>query len=351
MAHPAISERGDFGVDAVIGDKFFQVKVGVSGLRSVREGFMPLAYWVGKELKSKGFLVLPDASVTIERLREHWQRLVSIVRPDLRDRLSLCVGQGDHFIGIPHDPDIRTQHLLAKIVATQRSHVNSARPSRGDASFVVFKILLHHWLTDGRPVTTDWLAQTSGYSYPTVAKPIAGMGSLIERQSDRKIRLRRFPRDEFARLVAVAESVRGTVRFGDRSAQPRAPEAHVRRLENLKPPNLAIGGVLGAMHYLPGLDLVGVPRLDLSQHAPGRGLDLAFIERLDPALKRVDDPTEPASVVVHHVHHANSLFTPREGGLYWADPVECLLDLHEAHLEAQAMQFLKALERRRPSAA
>jgi len=43
---------------------------------------MPLAYWVGKELKSKGFLVLPDASVTIERLREHWQRLVSIVRPD-----------------------------------------------------------------------------------------------------------------------------------------------------------------------------------------------------------------------------------------------------------------------------
>jgi len=45
MAHPAISERGDFGVDAVIGDKFFQVKVGVSGLRSVREGFMPLAYW------------------------------------------------------------------------------------------------------------------------------------------------------------------------------------------------------------------------------------------------------------------------------------------------------------------
>jgi hypothetical protein len=166
--------------------------------------------------------------VTIERLREHWQSLVSIVRPDLRDRLSLCVGQGEHFIGIPHDPDIRTQHLLAKIVATQRSHVKSARPSRGDASFVVFKILLHHWLTDGRPVTTDWLVQTSGYSYPTVAKPIAGMGNLIERQSDRKIRLRLFPRNEFARLVAVAESVRGTVRFGDRSAQPRAPEASLR---------------------------------------------------------------------------------------------------------------------------
>ena len=351
MARPAVSERGDFGVDAVIGDQFFQVKAGVSGLRSVREGFIPLAYWVGKESKSQGFLVLPDASITIERLREHWQHLASILRPDLRDRMTLCVGKGDHFIGIPRDPDIRTQRTIAKIVTTERSRVNSARPSRGDASFVVFKILLHHWLTDGGSVTTDWLAQTSGYSYPTVARPIAGMGNLIERQSDRKIRLRRFPRDEFARLVAVSDRVRGTVRFGDRSAQPRSPEAHARRLEKLNPTNLAIGGVLGATHYLPGLDLVGVPRLDLSQHAPGRRLDLAFIEKLDPALKRIDDPTEPASLVVHHVHHAQSLFTPRDGGLYWADPVECLLDLHEAHLEAQAIQFLKTLERRRPGAA
>jgi hypothetical protein len=31
----------------------------------------------------------------------------------------------------------------------------------------------------------------------------------------------------------------------------------------------------------------------------------------------------------------------------WADQVECLLDMHEAHLDAQATSFLKALERDR----
>jgi hypothetical protein len=44
-----------------------------------------------------------------------------------------------------------------------------------------------------------------------------------------------------------------------------------------------------------------------------------------------------------------SSFTPRDGGLAWADPVECLLDLHEARLEMQASQFLEALQRNRPA--
>jgi hypothetical protein len=96
------------------------------------------------------------------------------------------------------------------------------------------------------------------------------------------------------------------------------------------------------------VDLGGVPRLDLSQHGSGRP-DLGFIEKLDPALKRVDDPLEPATVVVHQVRHATSLFQARKGGLHWADPVECLLDLHEARLDAQAAHFLKALERARPN--
>jgi hypothetical protein len=106
--------------------------------------------------------------------------------------------------------------------------------------------------------------------------------------------------------------------------------------------------VLGAKHYFPDLDIVGTPRLDISLHARDPRVDLDFIEKLDPALQRVKDPLEPASVVVHNVYHANSLFVPREGGLQWADPVECLLDLHEARLEMQAVQFLDALSKRHP---
>jgi hypothetical protein len=41
---------------------------------------------------------------------------------------------------------------------------------------------------------------------------------------------------------------------------------------------------------------------------------------------------------------ADPLFAPREGGLAWADPVECLLDLHEAKRDMQAGQFRDYLE-------
>jgi hypothetical protein len=46
--------------------------------------------------------------------------------------------------------------------------------------------------------------------------------------------------------------------------------------------------------------------------------------------------------VIHALRRAESLFQPGEDGLPWADPVECLLDLHEARLESQALEFLNS---------
>lgn len=94
--------------------------------------------------------------------------------------------------------------------------------------------------------------------------------------------------------------------------------------------------------------IITIPDL-ISSARPGKKPDLDFIQRLDPALKRVDDPLAPANVVLHAVRHADPLFTPRDGGLAWADPVECLFDLHEARLDQQANQFLKTLQRQRPA--
>lgn len=338
----------DPGVDAEIGHRLIEVKPRVAALRSVRMGLMQLAYAMAERPELEGYLVLPDVAVTRERLEREWQLAASVLRPELLDKLTLCIGDKGHFFGIPRDPDPETQRVLARVVAAERPHAGS-RQTRGDASFVVLKLLLHHWLTDGKPITTEWLTTASGYSYPTVASVLHNLGSLVERRSDRRLRLRWFSREEFARLVAASDRSRETARFADRSGQSRSPESHVRRLQALNPPNLAIGGVLGAKHYYRGLDLVGTPRLDLSQRCPKRHLDLSFIERLDPALERVEDPLGRATVIVHAIHHAAPLFVPREGGLQWADPLECLLDLHEARLDAQATEFLEFLQKNRPA--
>lgn len=329
---------------AVEGNRIIEVRSGMAALRSLRSSLMELAYATAKRPRAEAFLVLSDVAISRERLDQEWQLAGTVLQPSVLNRLTLCIAEGDGFVGIPRDPDAETQRALARTIEQHRL-IHVSRPNRGDAAFVVQKILLHHWLTGEGAFTTDWLAQTCGYSYPTVAAVLRGMGSLIERESDRRIRVRWFPREEISRLQMMSAQARGTVRYADSSGRPRTVESHLRRLEKLDPPGLAIGGVLGAQHYDARLDLSGPPRLDLSQHSPKRHLDLAFIEVLDPALKRVDDPFQPATVIVHAVRHADPLFTEREGGLRWADPVECMLDLFEARLERQASEFLESLKR------
>ena len=348
MSHTSNIRHPDLSVDGEVGNQLFEVKIGVASSRSVRMGLMQLAYVLSQRSGFEGLLVLPNAIVTRNRLEQEWQLAASVLRPDLSNRLSICISHGDHFLGIPRNPNPETQRVLSMIVEAERAHAGSGL-TRSHASSVVLKILLIEWLRGGGPITAEYLARTSGYSYPTVAIVLRNLGSLIERGSDRRITLQWFPRDEFARLLAVSDRARSTVRFTDRSGQPRPFESHLHRLEKLDPPGLAIGGVLGAKHYVPDLDLVGIPRLDISLHCPDHQMDLGFIEELDPALKQVVDPLQPATLVVHAVRHENPFFETREGGLYWADPVECLMDLHEARLENQAIQFLEALQRNRPT--
>jgi hypothetical protein len=337
----------DPGVDAEVGHRLIMVEVGASGLRSVRLGLIQMAYALAERPQSKGYLVLSQVSITRERLLKEWKNAAAVLRRETLERMVLCIEEGGQFDGIPDTPDPETQRVLLQVLEKERAQAGP-RVARADASFVILKILLHHWLTSGQFVTADWLARTSGYTYPTVANVLQSLGSLIERGSDRRFRLRWFPREELARLVSTSDRARATARYADRSGQPRSPEAHLARLEKLSLPGLAIGGVLGARHYFPDLDLVGTPRLDISLHSRDPRVDLDFIGKLDPALHRVKDPLEPAIVVVHNVYHADSLFVPGEGGLQWADPMECLLDLHEARLEMQAAQFLDALRKRRP---
>jgi len=338
------SERPD--VDARIVDAVVEVKFGVDAIRTLRTSLMQVAYLVSEDSALHGYVVLADSSIAMERVREEWQRASSVLRPGVQQRLTICMASDQGIAGIPSDPASKTQQMLAGVIESQRG---KAGAKRTDYGFIILKLLIHQWFTSGEPVTAEWLARTAGCHYPAVARALRPLGGLVERSSDRRVLLRWFPKDEFARMIAVSNRARSTVRFADHSGQPRSVESHLRRLEKLAPPGLAIGGVLGAKHRFPDLDLVGSPRLDLSLHCPGKHMNLDFMKAIDPALKPVTDPLQPATVVVHAVRHADPLFAPREGGLAWADPVECLLDLHEAKLEMQAGQFRDYLETARPA--
>jgi len=279
------------------------------------------------------------------RIEKEWAAAADALRPDVLNRLSVQVVF----------PDGRTMHFGA--------HSRAASPSNGvplaprvtetgfrlpprDLAFAVEKLLVWGWLTRKGPVSRKWVQDAADCSYPTVASVVGRLGSAIRRHSDRRIELTHLPRAEWARLVGVSSDARCTLRYVDASRQSGTAATLLQRLRQASPTGVAVGGVAGSLHYHSKLDMVGLPRLDLSVHAPGRTADIDFVRRLDPALKAVEDPAEPAVLALHFVRHRDTLFERRSRGLPWADPVECLLDLHEAGLQAQASEFLEAFLQR-----
>jgi hypothetical protein len=95
--------------------------------------------------------------------------------------------------------------------------------------------------------------------------------------------------------------------------------------------------VAGARRYFPALDLVGTPRLDVTMPSAARAPDVSWVE---PLGLRPAAEGEAVLLAVHAVHFPGAR-GERAGGRRWADRVECLLDLHEARLESQALDFLR----------
>ena len=334
--------------DIQLGNTLIEVKSGVDAARNLRMGLIQLAYALIESGPSqKGILVLADPKVTFTRLEKEWHYAQGALRPDVLERLSLVIFKDGQFHGFPKDPEFEIRLKLEQVVRHQIK-LEREHQHRGEAYYEILKILIRQWLLNHGPVTTDWLARTAGYSYPTVASSLKRLGKTIKRRTDRRIELAHFPRDEWSELVAVSERARSTIRFTDRSGQPRSPESLLKRLQKIERPNIAVGGVFGAKHYQPSLDLVGNPRLDLTIHNSTHSrTDLSFVDRLDPALRGEEDSRAPANLVIHFLRRHDSLFDGGPDGIKWADPVECLIDLHEARLEPQAREFLHFFTSRR----
>ena len=338
---PVENFRG-FRADAATGDTFYQVLMEPKDARRLRTALMEMGRVATSDKARRVVLVLEEPAITESRLREEWQGAGLVIRPELFSRLALAIRQSGTWSGIPVPPVTKEIPVLEEILRHEISRRPAPAGRNSEAHYEILRILIHQWLLGRGPLAIHSLMKISGTSHPTVSRSLERLGHYIKRHSDRSVELRMFPRDEWARLLAVSDNVRGTVRFADRSGQPRSPESLLRRLRQHPAPDIAVGGVLAAKHYQPAFDLIGNPRLDLCFHSGRKATDLSLFEGLDPGLERTRSRDESPTLVVHTIRRAESLFQPGDGGLPWADPVECLLDLHEAGLEAQALEFLNS---------
>ncbi|MBI4720502.1 MAG: hypothetical protein HY770_04655 [Chitinivibrionia bacterium] len=335
----------DYRPDGRWQDLWIEIKFKTHGFRNLRAGLLEFAYWLASHPKDRGLLVLVDSRITEKRLQNEWQHAVQAIRPDVVNRLILAWGKDGQYKGLPQELGDDFRAWLNQLVSEELPRARSR-----ESFHTILQILLHEWFLGKEPMTRTWLGRVAGCSYPTVAAALQRLEPYLLKHSDRRFELKDFPRKEWTSMLAVSDRVRGTVRFAVPSGESRSAEDHIERLERMRVKNVAIGGVLGARYYDSGLDLVGTPRLDLSLHSPGKQADLSFIKRLDPALHQIHNSLQPINVAIHIIRRTEAFFTPRLGGLPWADPIECLLDLHEANLQRQANDLLRALQALRSAA-
>lgn len=337
-----IDDFPGFRADAVVDDTVYEVLVETRDARRLRSALMEMSRIASSKKVKRVVLVLEEPGITISRLHGEWEGAASVIQPDLFRRLSMMIRQSGKWTGIPVSPEDNETPVLEEIIRHEIAGRPASLNRSSQAHHDILRILIHQWLLGKGPITVGSLMEVSGTSHPTVSRALERFDHYLKRHSDRSVELRSFPREEWVRLLAVSDDVRGTVRFADRSGQARSPESLLRRLRQIQRQDIAVGGVLGAKHYQPSFDLVGSPRLDLSLHSGRKSADVSFVERLDPGLEKTVRRDEPPALVIHAIRRAESLFQPGEDGLPWADPVECLLDLHEARLESQALGFLNS---------
>lgn len=339
---PQLGNRLGFRVDALIGHSVFEVLADLRDIRHFRSTLMGLAKILLVDSRFRGILVLKEPQISEDRLHEEWRGIEPLFRPEILDRITLVIrreGTPDGVIGTLTDIEKNSIEPVCE-GARQRAFRPMRRPS--EAFFDILRVLLVHWFRKSGPLTSKELAEETGFTYPTIANALERLEPRLIRHSDRRVELSAFPKEAWFQLVAQADKARASQGFVDPSGRPRPPEALLDRLRDLGRNDIAVSGVFGARHYLPGLDLVGTPRLDLVVHARRMVGPPTFLRRLDPALKPAGRG-EPCKVVVHTLFRPEPLFSQPENGIHWADEVECLLDLHEMRLESQALEFVERL--------
>jgi hypothetical protein len=312
-------------------------KIGVKAMRTIRDTLLLAIYQIEESTDKTFCLALVDPEISTIRLEKEVDHLKRALRPVIAQRLELAIFRQSEFELVPKNIP---KSELARVRELIEAEVKSRSPlPRVDQQSEVLRVLLYQWLKGNGPMTISLLTEIVGCNYRTVDTTIKKLGTAIKRESDRRVSLKYFPEDYWARFIVNSQKARGSIYYTDRSGQPRSVKGLIERLKRLQRNEIALGGVLGAEHYYPYLDITSPPRLDLCIHAPGKHFDINFVDQLDLGLDRTDNPNEKVYVAIHFLRRKKSFFSQSSIGVDWADPVECLVDLYDARLDEQASAF------------
>ena len=336
--------RFDSRLESPSGSVLLQIKR-TSGAVELRGALLSLAYLLECEPPStRALCVLKGSRLTGERLQEEIARFRAAVNPALADRVFLvAIRDGDLHGELPS----MDASLLPMIVESAQRE-SAGAPTRVTQQAVKMAALSRWLTTRGRLGVAD-MQRATGASMPTVIAAFRAMQNegLVYAQGAGWSLADELPWESVRRMVDAHAAERRVLRFMDPSGQARSPLAMAERLrkvqrggENL---DVDLGGVLGAQQHYPDLNITAAPRLDLCVYDG----DASFVRKIDAGLAETVDPSDKAVLVIHMTRD------PRRGSraagdLRPASVVDCLADLLEIGLHAEARDFWDAMVRRRP---
>lgn len=337
------ARASDHGVDLVRPDRqhVIEMKYSLQGARDLHAAVMQLGLYLKHTPEVvRGTLVVRVQRMSSARVLSEWKHATTILKPEVTRRLALIAIATDGVVIWPDDTETRQISAHVREIEASSSETRSERtgPRWSPKSFEVWKILFRAWLRHEASLSLQEIQQRSATSYPTVSDVLDRLEQIgeLQRASNRSATLTGPPRRSLEQIVALGDTVRETHRFVDRSGRPPHARDLIRRIR-AKAPEVALGGVEGARHYMPDFDLNGYPRVDVTMP---EGVELAWVKTVDPALAAAP-PSDSSSVrlVVHRLRRTETAFVRTREGTF-ADPVEIVLDLHELRLADQASEFV-----------
>lgn len=272
---------------------------------------------------------LHHCTLAKKRVAMEFEQFKLIALPKIAKRIQL------------HDTRLPDEYkmVLSRDVAGAAS-VRARKPNTASQEAVVAYLLQRH-LESLPSVSVSTIAEETQASLPTIYKVLKTFAHCIDKDPEEKTqRLRSFSQDDWQHWMQRSNQL-SSVYFIDRSGAPRSAGRLVKGLARLKREDLAVGGLMGALHHLPALDATGSPALDILMHGTRRA-DLSFISEIDPGLELHEGRPDMAHVVVHFIDRPASLFI-RHGGLLWGSLPDCIANMQKAGLTHQVHDALRLL--------
>jgi hypothetical protein len=287
------------------------------------------------EIYSAHIAVQESSTLSQYAIQREREQFLAMCQPHIAARLHIV----DLRVKAPIVPDRAHEALRRHLDASQ--HRKPAKASQE----AVIATLLQRYLHGQPGLSMDELVEQSGAGLATVYLAITRYQHCIERgtQGNRPFRLHSFSSNDWMQWIERSNRL-SSVYFIDRSGTPRSATRLAKGLARLQRDDLAIGGLMGAMHHLPAIDATAAPHLDILLHGSPRS-DLSFIEEIDPGLKLTKDPHDPAHVVVHFIDRPQSLFE-RDNDHNWGALPDCIANMQRARQTHQVADAIALIAQR-----